>query len=382
MGQDVVLPWYRHRGVVRLVDISLAAGAGGLAVLIAAARSVPAGERHFGSPVVLTAALLLLSPAALLVRRRFPVGALIAVVAATGSIDLLVPHPIPPLCALVALTAVTAARPPRLSVWAAVVVGLLSLSDLVADTRPDLVLSGFWLISVALAWAVGEVLRARTAELDALRGLARNAAAEEQARIARELHDVIAHNVSVMVVQAAAAGEVFDSQPHRARSALSSIEETGRTALVELRRLLGAVRGPEPGARAPQPGLASLPELVDKLRAAGLPVALEVQGESAGLPAGVDLNAYRIVQEALTNTLRHANASSATVRVAHSGDRVVLEVVDDGQVIVHLDDRSPGNGLAGMRERAALIGGELQYGARPGGGFAVRAELPTGTAAQ
>jgi signal transduction histidine kinase len=198
----------------------------------------------------------------------------------------------------------------------------------------------------------------------------RRAAAEEQARIARELHDVLAHNVSVMVVQAAAADDVFESQPDRAREALRAIERTGRAALTELRRLLGAVRTTE---LAPQPGLAGLDVLVEGVRAAGLSVTLQVEGELDDLPAGLDLSAYRIVQEALTNTMKHAGASVAEVRVRRTPDGVELEVVDDGAGPV---GNGHGRGLIGMRERASLVGGEVEAGPQPGGGFRVKATLP------
>jgi signal transduction histidine kinase len=233
------------------------------------------------------------------------------------------------------------------------------------------------------AWLLGDNLRthrAYTRELEARADRlereqeesVRRATAEEQARIARELHDVIAHNVSVMVVQAAAADDVFDTQPDRAREALRAIERTGRAALTELRRLLGGVR--TTGAEfAPQPGLAGLDALVQGVRDAGLPVTLHVEGELDDLPAGLDLSVYRIVQEALTNAIKHADASRAEVRVRRSADGVELEVVDDG---VAPAENGTGQGLIGMRERATLLGGEVEAGPKPGGGFRVRAKLP------
>jgi signal transduction histidine kinase len=241
----------------------------------------------------------------------------------------------------------------------------------------------------AAAWALGDGLRSRRAYLAELEARAehaereqeeraRRAVAEEQARIARELHDVVSHNVSVMVVQAAAGGDVFATHPERAREALGSIESTGREALAELRRLLGVVRPAEENTRpgfAPQPGLARLPELVEQVAAAGLEVELTVAGEPRELPAGVDLSAYRIVQEALTNTLKHAQASKADVALRYGDASLELEVLDDGS---GTGAGGAGRGVIGMRERAALFGGELLAGPRPSGGFAVRARLPLG----
>jgi signal transduction histidine kinase len=244
----------------------------------------------------------------------------------------------------------------------------------------------------AAAWALGDNLRTRRAYLAELEAraerlereqeeTARRAVAEEQARIARELHDVISHNVTVMVVQAAAGGDVFATRPDRAREALGSIESTGREALVELRRLLGVVSpsGADDGAGLePQPGLARLPELVEQFAAAGLRVELTVAGEPRGLPAGVDLSAYRIVQEALTNTLKHARAQAAHVTIRYADASLALEILDDGS---GTGRSGGGRGIIGMRERAALLGGELSAGPRPSGGFGVRATMPLGGAA-
>jgi signal transduction histidine kinase len=239
----------------------------------------------------------------------------------------------------------------------------------------------------AVAWALGDNLRTRRAYLVEVEARAerlerereeraRRAVAVERARIARELHDVISHNVSVMVVQAAAGSDVFASQPERARQALASIESIGREALVELRRLLGVVSPDEDGDApgfAPQPGLARLPELVEQVGAGGLRVKLTVMGQPRDLPAGVDLSAFRIVQEALTNTLKHAGASRADVSLRYTDASLEVEILDDG---VANGGAGGGRGIVGMRERAALLGGELSAGPRPAGGFAVRARMP------
>jgi signal transduction histidine kinase len=193
------------------------------------------------------------------------------------------------------------------------------------------------------------------------------AAAEEQTRMARELHDIIGHSVSVMTIQAAAAGDAFDSRPAEVREALRAIESTGRETLAELRRLLAGVNG----SFAPAPGLGGLDALAERVRSAGL--AVEVLGERPPLPASVDLAAYRIVQEALTNTLKHAGATTARVTIRHAGGTLVIEVVDDGDGAAEV---APGHGIIGMRERAAVFGGDLTAGPAPGGGFEVRARIP------
>jgi signal transduction histidine kinase len=246
-----------------------------------------------------------------------------------------------------------------------------------------------------------EALTAQLAEEQELRS--RWTAAEERGRIARELHDVVAHSVSVMVVQAGAARRTLATSPAQATTALGQIESTGRQALVEMRRLLGLLRdGDHDAALAPQPGLAHLESLAEAAREAGLPVEVEVEGEPRPLPAGVDLSAYRIVQEALTNSLKHAGRARARVRVCYGREALEVQVLDDGTglpvqardggaglAVVRLrpggllevtDPVAPaaggGNGLIGMRERVAMFGGSLEAGPRPGGGYRVAARLP------
>jgi signal transduction histidine kinase len=219
--------------------------------------------------------------------------------------------------------------------------------------------------------------RARLAEERARRmeQEARQAVEEERGRITRELHDVLAHSVSVMTVQASAVRRLLRPEQEREREALMTVEETGRQALAEMRRLLGIMRTEsEPPALAPQPGLGTLPQLVEQVRQSGLPVELTVEGTPVKLPAGVDLSAYRIVQEALTNTLRHAGPAHAWVAVRYEGEDVEIEVANDG-VSDGVNDGG-GHGLVGMRERVALCGGELRSGPRPGGGFKISARLP------
>ena len=233
------------------------------------------------------------------------------------------------------------------------------------------------MIRRTLAWAkkrlvdgiTGHSARARAAEE------ARRAVEEERGRITRELHDVLAHSVSVMTVQASAVRRLLTPEQEREREALLAVEETGRQALAEMRRLLGIMRSEhEVAALAPQPGLDTLPALVDQVRRSGLPVELSVEGTPVQLPAGVDLSAYRIVQEALTNTLKHAGPARAWVAVRYGGDDVEIEVANDGRA--DAGGNGGGHGLAGMRERVALCGGELHTGPRPGGGFRISARLP------
>ncbi len=234
---------------------------------------------------------------------------------------------------------------------------------------------------------LGRALQRRAARADALsdevRTLeqeAREAVAQERTRIARELHDVIAHSVSVMGVQAGAAEQMLAVDPERAREPLRAIQEGAREAITELRLMLGILRsGEDAPALAPQPGLADLDALVEQMRAAGLPTQLTVEGPPARLSAGVELSIYRIVQEALTNALKHARAASATVTIRRGRQGLDLEVVNSGGVNGHgLDTAAPGHGhgLIGMRERVALYGGTITTGHQDPGGYAVRAHLP------
>jgi signal transduction histidine kinase len=208
---------------------------------------------------------------------------------------------------------------------------------------------------------------------------AREAVAQERARIAREVHDVIAHTVSVMVVQAGAAEQVLDGENEAARAALAAIRQSGKGALVELRRLLGLLRDTDDGGMAPQAGLDRLDDLVAEARALGLRVEVTESGSRRILPPGLDQAAYRIVQEALTNTIKHAGTWRASVSVTWGPAALELCVADEGAgsgVRVPDGAADGGHGLVGMRERAALYGGSLDAGPRPGGGFAVRARLP------
>jgi signal transduction histidine kinase len=205
---------------------------------------------------------------------------------------------------------------------------------------------------------------------------AREAVVEERARIARELHDVIAHHVSTIVIQAGAERRVLDNNDTPTREVLETIEKTGRSALTETRRLLGMLRGDSSEPLTPQPGLAQVPILVGQLRDAGLPVELHIEGDPRELPTGIELSAYRIVQEALTNALKHASDANTHVNIRYATDALELEVADDGTG-VPTTMPSGGHGLVGMRERVALYGGRIDTGPQPNGGFAVRVVLPT-----
>jgi signal transduction histidine kinase len=250
-------------------------------------------------------------------------------------------------------------------------------------------------LALTVAWLAGENVRVRRIRLSALEERAhhlehdrelraRQAVSEERLRIARELHDVVAHSMSVIAVQAGVANHVIDSRPELARQALATVETNTRAALVEMRRLLGVLRqGDEPSASlAPAPGLTDVPALVLQLTQAGLAVEVRVDGEPGGVPDGVDLSAYRIVQEGLTNVLRHGGPR-AQVAIGYPGTAVVIEICDEGRgVRARSGVNGPGHGLIGMRERVAVFGGRLTAGPRPDGGFRLMATLPFAEAAR
>lgn len=271
-----------------------------------------------------------------------------------------------------------------LVVWGLAAVGLVWLGRWVARRRQ---LIASLLDRTEHLEREREVLAAERDEM------ARRAVAEERARIARELHDVVAHHVSVMVIQAGAAQASLPPDSGAAAQSIEAIRETGREALAEMRRMLGLLRSQEAdgadlgatgpgGGRSPQPGLADLDALCDRLREAGVDVTSAVEGAPHKLPAGVDLSAYRVVQEALTNTLRHAGPGSrASLRLVYEPDSLTVEIADDGHgragdASVERMRPSVGHGLVGMRERVLLFDGRLEVGPLPGGGFRVRACFP------
>jgi signal transduction histidine kinase len=237
-----------------------------------------------------------------------------------------------------------------------------------------------WILGDSMRYRRGyyAALEDKAARLEAERNAqAKVAAAAERARIARELHDVVAHHVSVMVVQADGAGYALRTDPDRAGAALEAIADTGRQALDEMRRLLGVLRSADEQATlAPVPGLGELRELLDQARTAGLEVSYTLSGTPRELPEGAELAAYRVVQESLTNTRKHAGlAATAAVALRYEPEGLTLEVTDDGLGVVSTED-SGGLGLAGMRERIAMYGGTVTAGPLPGGGFGVTARLP------
>lgn len=212
---------------------------------------------------------------------------------------------------------------------------------------------------------------------EAVERAARDGVTEERARIARELHDVVAHSMGVMVVQAGAARLVMDKDPKEAAAAMTQIEQAGRAGLAEMRRLLGILENDDKAAPlVPQPGLEQLDELLETMRATGLPVEASVEGTPRALPTGADLTAYRVVQEALTNALKHGGQAHAHVVIRYNDDHLQVEVADDGRGPPPAGTPTTGLGLIGMRERVALFGGSLETGAGPEGGFMVRARIP------
>jgi signal transduction histidine kinase len=334
---------------------------------------------------LLAYALIAVGPIALLFRRRYPVAVLLVIFAATltyWTTD----YPRGPIFFALIIAFITTIMAGHRVV--AVVVALTGWAAFtwlpyLAGNEPRPGLAGTFGL---LAWllvllAIGEVARAgraRAAETARTREEeARRRASEERLRIARELHDVLAHNISLINVQAGVALHLMDEQPEQARTALTAIKQASKDALGELRSVLEVLRrSGEAEPRTPQPGLDELDDLISRAGAAGLVVAVEVDGVPRPLPAEVDLAAFRIVQEAVTNVARHAGEATATVRVAYGAHDVTLQIDDNGRGGTPSSISGSGSGLAGMRERTAALGGRLEVGPRPGGGFRVRAELP------
>ena len=383
---------FHDRRLTRALDIAMvgALALGSLAEIWL--REDPAATGWGGSRAAATA-LALAASLPLLWRRRHPFATLAVLAAASAVIVAAVAPdqaPFEPFVSLVVAFHAVGAHAGRATLSAEVgafVAACTLVSIPVLAVQPE----NGWDIAPALtwftaAWLVGRFQRRwreRAAELERLteeltaeRALrVQEAVHEERARIARELHDVVAHNVSVMTVQATAAGRVLEDDPAAARGALAAIESVGRSTVDEMRQLLGVLRAPDDElALAPQPSLAGLGELVANVREAGLPVELVVEGDPVQLPPGVDLSAYRIVQEALTNALKHAGPARARVTVSYTDDGVALEIVDDG--LGESGRTGSGHGLVGMRERVAVFGGKLEAGARREGGWALRARFP------
>ena len=340
-------------------------------------------------PLVAVIALGWTLPFAL--RRRFPFWAPLAVCLAIAALAVAIGArttdlSLPFVAAVGAAVSFGFVRDRRQSVagWSAIVATAGLVDHLSTNTPSDF----FWTtLILTLAWFFGAALGSRTeqthelrqrvAEAEKGRALAAERAAQaERARIARELHDVVAHAVSLMVVQVSGVRRLLDDEQQREREALLSVEQVGREALAEMRRMLGVMRSGEdsPAALAPQPGLQHLEQLIAQVEEAGLPVTLRVEGVRPDLSPGVDLSAYRIVQEGLTNALKHAKGAHAEVLVRYIDSSVELEISDNGPGIPNGDGK--GHGLVGMRERVALYGGTIDAGPRAGGGFILRAQLP------
>ena len=354
-----------------LVDAGMAVAGAGLTAVAVWDPAGLVGARAAG-PAWLLALLPLLMGAALALRRRAPVVMLLAISAGIALQCLITRHP-PQVLELLVLFAGGYSLGAQASLRRAAA-GLGISAVLILSAR-----SGLSVIPILGFWLAGVLVRARrqaaslAGQNAALERQAEQAAAAERARIARELHDIVAHHLSVIVLQAAGAR----ASGKAAETTLEKIENSGRQALAETRRLLGVLREPaEETGLAPQPGVGELEVLADSVRAAGLPVNLVISGEPAALPAAVDVSVYRIVQEALTNVLKHAGPARADVTVGCADEAVTIEITDNGTREPRDGTQADGHGLAGMRERVAIFGGELRAGPRPGGGFAVRARLP------
>jgi signal transduction histidine kinase len=336
--------------------------------------------------------LLCLGPLALLARRAYPRAVLAAVFAVTLAYALIGYPAGPVFLSLIIAFAVVVNRGYREAGIACIAAGwvlflfgpwAVGTGDL--PTVPQAVGLAAWLLVLL---AVAEVVRSRRERQAAVRrsreeqGLRK--AEEERLRIARELHDVLAHNISLINVQSGVALHLLDEQPEQARPALTIINEASAEALREMRSVLGALRRVDDELpRRPTATLERLPELVSRSAAAGLEVDVRIDGQPRSLPSEIDLAAYRIVQESLTNVSRHAGSGQATVSVHYGERELSLEVDDDGgdaPGVADLTVPGVGNGIVGMRERATALGGDLQAGPRPGGGFSVRARIPLGVA--
>ncbi|MGH3281409.1 MAG: sensor histidine kinase [Trebonia sp.] len=363
-------------------DVAIAAAVTGIQV--AAAYAIPGAHGHaYSRPGALGLALLIAGGAALLARRRYPVPVLAVVLGTTLGAGAL--HVAVVWLAMIVAFVSAVRRRKRGAAIASLVIGY---GVSVWEARS---------LVFALALFTGLVVLLSAAELSRVRSersaadrrgreeAALRRASEERLAIARDLHDVLAHSISVINVQASTALHLMDRQPTRAREALTAIHEVSRQALTELGAVLGALRGPERDGSAPlvpAPGLARLGELTELAGTAGFSVGLVAEGTARDLPAGVDAAAYRIVQEALTNAVRHSGGTSARVLLRYRPDGVDIEVNDDGAGPGGGPSRAApgtgtGRGLAGMTERAQALGGTLDAGPRPAGGFRVLARLPT-----
>jgi signal transduction histidine kinase len=366
----VTRTWHRLRMYV--IDVGIV----GLAV----ANEVEIAVTHVSLNLTVQIPLSLFWAAPLLARRRYPFGAPLLVFA-TFALDVLLDADglrnldIAFLCALASMLTIGAIGELRHAL-AGAAIAIAAVYWVQSRTPPNS--PGDYAgttVLFGLAWLAGFLLTTRGRAAREAEARAATAVADERTRLARELHDIVGHSVSVMTVQASAVRRLLRPEQEREREALLTVEQTGREALAEMRRLVGVLRRPEEApALAPQPGLEHLGKLVEQARDAGLPTNLRIEGKPARLAPSIDLTAYRLVQEGLTNALRHANALRAEVLVRYDDGNVELVVRDDGTG--HGDGDGSGHGLVGMRERVAVCGGELDAGPRPDGGFELRARLP------
>ena len=375
----ISLPSIAEAGLPVLVAAGFAVGS----ALLADARQL--GPAGYG--------VLIVGAAALLVRRTHPVAALVGTMIPAFAYDLLnFPGGLCTIAVGVALYAVADAGHVRTGIGAivAVVGGFLGIGVVLGRGHVIDLITALWFAGWLVASLIlGETTRSRRAYLEEVeqRALeaertredeARRRASEERIRIARELHDVLAHRISMISVQSGVGAHLLDRDPDQARRALVAVNQASKEALQELRATLGLLRqvdGPEP--RSPAPGLAQLEGVMASAMAAGVEIRLDVTGRQRALPTGVDLAAYRIIQESLTNVIRHARAATARIAIAYLRAEIVVQVEDDGRRVHDLDaGAGGGNGLLGMRERAAALGGELEAGPLTTGGFRVRARLP------
>ena len=392
--------WLRIRGAATpwLLDRFIAFGL--MAFALTVFFTVDAGPNGQRDADAVGAVLIILATGALLFRRRWPIAVFLVTAAATLTMHVLgysdsgLPFTI--VISVYTLASrcdrrVTVAATALLLVAAPIAFALDDVSGedngTVAGTLAVFVLAAVWGNRTKVREAYLEQLRLREAEKEREQvEAAERAVTEERLRIARELHDVVAHAMSVVAVQSGVGVHVIDSRPAEAKRLLETISETSRDSLGEMRRLLAVLRA-DPATidadLAPVPGLAGLEELATRVRDAGVPVEVVIRGERPAVPAGVDLAAYRITQEALTNVLKHAGPAQAVVTVGYEPDAVHVEVVDDGRgaaaraATTHRNGRAPasGHGLVGMRERAALYDGSVEAGPQPGGGYRVAATL-------
>jgi signal transduction histidine kinase len=372
--------WERLRRVDPLIWDSLLAATIAIGSVVGAVVGEHASNDPARGPVSPEAYVLLVGGSAVLaVRRRWPIAVLVAVSGASialafvnGAFDLVFPVV---LATYTAAAHVDRERFVRLSLPISIVGAVAALLVAYPGTNwVEVLISATF--AAGLPMLLGRIgfNRRRRIDVDRERA-ARDAVAEERARIARELHDVVAHAMSVMVVQAGAARSVLDDDLAAAREAIGRIESTGRDGLTEMRRLVGILKSDGADAdRAPQPGLGQLETLLETVRGAGVPVEAVTEGEPRPLPTGLDLVVYRVVQEALTNVMKHAGPASARVLLRWGDAALDVEVADDGRGPFVATDG--GLGLLGMRERVALYGGTIRTGQRRGGGFTVHAHVP------